>query len=67
MLQAPPLVEVEGAGGINFYFWIFAQDGTQLALKTERALPHLRHGESYNPIRHKLRLSGCRAAIFNPA
>jgi hypothetical protein len=38
-------VEIEWAHRIHFDFGMFAQRGAQVALESERSLPHLRHGE----------------------
>jgi len=54
IFEAAAFVKVEGADGIHFDCRIFAQDGAKLALEIERPLPHLRHGEGYDPIRHRL-------------
>ena len=50
-------IEIEGAGGIYFQFGCVSQDGTELALKVERSLTHLRHGESDNMEGHRSRPS----------
>ena len=52
IFQATALFEVEGAGGIDFYIGIFAEDGSQIAMEGQGALPDLRHGECDYTIGH---------------
>ena len=52
ILGAAAFIEVERAHRIHFDLDMFAQDSAQLALEAKRSLPHLRHGESNNSIRH---------------
>ena len=54
ILEPAAFIEVERAHRIHFDLRMFPQDGAQLALKSERPLPHLRHGERNNAIRHRL-------------
>jgi len=60
ILEPAAFIEVERAYGIHFDFGTFAQDGAQLALEVESSLPHLRHGERNNAIRHRLKLRTTR-------
>src|SRR5579863_8786144 len=53
VLGAAALLKIEGAGRIHFQFWRIAQDRAQFALEIERSLPHLRHSQSHNVIRHR--------------
>jgi len=52
ILEPAAFIEVERAHRIHFDLGSFAQDGAQLTLESERSLPHLRHGQSNNVIRH---------------
>jgi len=53
---AAAFVEIEGARGIHFDIGLFAQDGAQLALKCQRSLAYLRHGEGDDVIGHSDRV-----------
>src|SRR5208337_1251548 len=55
ILGSAAFIEVERAHRIDFDLGAFAQDGAQLALEAERSLPHLRHGERNDPVRHSCR------------
>ncbi len=55
ILEPAAFVEVERAHRIHFDLGMFAQHRAQLALESERSLPHLRHGERNNAIRHRLK------------
>jgi len=50
---AAAFVEIEGACRIHFDVGLFAQNGAQLALKSESSLAYLRHGEGDYMIGHK--------------
>src|SRR5208282_1526947 len=52
VLGPAAFIEVEWAHRIHFDVGMFAQGSAQLALEPKRSLPHLRHGERNDPIRH---------------
>jgi hypothetical protein len=52
ILGPAAFIKVEGANRIHFDLGMFTQRGAQVALESERPLPHLRHGERNNPIWH---------------
>src|ERR1019366_4161248 len=58
ILGSAAFIEVERAHRIHFDLGTFAQGSAQLALESERSLPHLRHGERNNAIRHRLKSDG---------
>jgi hypothetical protein len=53
LFDAATFVEIERTRGIHFDVGLVAQDSAQLALKSQRSLPDLGHGESGDVIRHK--------------
>ncbi len=50
---ATAFVEIERARGIHFDVGLFAQESAQLALKSQRSLTDLSHGECNHVVVHK--------------
>ena len=55
ILNPSAFIEIKRACRIHFQFLRIRNRGAELALKFERALPHLRHGERYNVVWHELK------------
>jgi hypothetical protein len=52
ILGSAAFIEIERAHRIHFDLRMFAQGSAQVTLESKRSLPHLRHGERNNAIRH---------------
>jgi hypothetical protein len=52
ILEPAAFIEVERTYRIHFDIRTFTQDRTEFTLESKRSLPHLRHGERNNAIRH---------------
>jgi hypothetical protein len=63
----PAFIEIKRAYRIDFQLLRIRNRSAKLALKFKRALPHLRHGESYNVVWHKLKLRMTEHGAVCPA